>query len=133
MTYMLDTNICIYAIKRKPPPVLQHLKNNFHKGLAISSLTLAELEHGVAKSMYPEKNSAALIQFLSLLPVLPFDDMAASEYGAICAKLQKKGTPISTMDTLIAAHAISEQLILVTNNVREFARVPGLEIENWIE
>ena len=133
MMYMLDTNICIYAIKNKPDLVLQRLKNNLQHGLCISAITLAELQHGVEKSVYPEKNTAALLQFLSILTVLPFDDLAAVEYGKICADLQRKGTPIGTMDMLIAAHARAEHMVLVTNNVREFERVPGLEIENWTE
>ena len=128
MNYMLDTNICIYAIKNKPAEVLQRLKSNLEKGLCISAITLAELEHGVKKSAYPEKNELALMQFLSILTVLSFDDMAAVEYGKICAYLQKQGTPIGTMDMLIAAHAKAEHMILVTNNTREFERVPGLEV-----
>ena len=133
MTYMLDTNICIYAIKNKPEQVLRQLKANLQYGLCISAITLAELEHSVEKSASPEKNTVALMQFLAILDVLPFDDVAASEYGKICAYLQKQGTPIGTMDMLIAGHAKAEGLILVTNNVREFERVPDLEIENWAE
>ena len=131
MTYMLDTNICIYAIKNKPEQVLEKLKENLSNGICISAITLAELQHGVEKSMNPEKNSMALLQFLSILDILPFDDLAAVEYGKICAYLQKRGTPIGTMDMLIAAHAKTENLIIVTNNVREFERVPDLKIENW--
>lgn len=131
MTYMLDTNICIYAIKNKPPQVLRRLRENMGKGLCISTITLAELEHGVEKSADPERNAAALMQFLAILNVLPFDGLAAVEYGKICAFLQRKGTPIGTMDMLIAGHARAEGLILVTNNVREFERVPELVIENW--
>lgn len=131
MTYMLDTNICIYAIKNKPEQVLEKLKQNLSNGICISAITLAELQHGVEKSMNPEKNSMALLQFLSILDILPFDDLAAVEYGKICAYLQKRGTPIGTMDMLIAAHAKTENLIIVTNNVREFERVPNLKIENW--
>ena len=133
MTYMLDTNICIYAIKNKPEQVLRRLKDNLPKGLCISAITLAELEHGVEKSVNPEKNQMALIQFLAILDILPFDDLAAAEYGNICAYLQKRGTPIGTMDMLIAGQARAEGLILVTNNVREFMRVPNLGIENWAE
>ena len=133
MTYMLDTNICIYAIKNKPEQVLRRLKDNLPKGLCISAITLAELEHGVEKSVNPEKNQMALIQFLAILDILPFDDLAATEYGNICAYLQKRGTPSGTMDMLIAGHARAEGLILVTNNVREFMRVPNLGIENWAE
>lgn len=133
MMYMLDTNICIYAIKNKPLQVLNQLQKNYAKGICISALTLAELEHGVHKSSYPEKNRLALIRFLSILTILAFDDRAAAEYGKICAYLQKKGTPVGTMDMLIAAHAKAENLILVTNNTREFERIPDLQIENWAE
>ena len=130
--YMLDTNICIYAIKNKPEQVLAHIKETMQNGLCISSITLAELEHGVAKSSYPEKNRAALTRFLSILEILPFDAIAAREYGRICAYLQKQGKPIGTMDMLIAGHARSKNCILVTNNIREFERVDGLTIENWV-
>ena len=133
MTYMLDTNICIYAIKNRPEIVLQRIKANMRNGLCISAITLAEMEHGVEKSAQPEKNAAALMRFVSILQVLPFDDSAAVEYGKVCAYLQRHGTPIGPMDTLIAAHAKAAGLTIVTNNVREFERVPGLKIENWAE
>ena len=129
--YMLDTNICIYAIKNKPEQVLVNLKKHLQDGLCISSITLAELYHGVQKSSFVEKNTLALVNFISVLEILSFDDKAALEYGEICAYLQRKGTPIGTMDMLIAGHARSEKLILVTNNMREFERVPNLKIENW--
>lgn len=131
--YMLDTNICIYAIKNKPEQVLNRLKENLHSGICISAITLAELKHGVEKSNYPDKNNMALLRFLSIMKVLPFTDIAANEYGKICAFLQKRGTIIGTMDMLIAAHAKSNNMILVTNNVREFERIPDLQIENWVE
>lgn len=133
MMYMLDTNICIYAIKNKPLQVLKQLKENYDKGICISAITLAELEHGVCKSSYPDKNRMALIRFLSILKILPFDAMAAAEYGKICAYLQKQGTPVGTMDMLIAGHAKANHLILATNNTREFMRIPELQIENWAE
>lgn len=133
MKYMLDTNICIYAIKHKPERVLQTLKEKSDEGLCISSITLAELAHGVEKSASRDKNAAALLKFLTVLTVLPFDDLAAAEYGKICAYLQRQGTPIGTMDMLIAAHAKTENLILVTNNTREFVRVPDLQLENWAD
>ena len=133
MTYMLDTNICIYAIKNKPEQVLNLLHTHLDDGICISSITLAELAHGVRKSLYPEKNEEALLQFLSILDILEFNDLAAMEYGGICAYLQRQGTPIGTMDMLIAAHAKSEDLILVTNNLREFERVPQIKLENWVE
>lgn len=132
MKYMLDTNICIYAIKNKPEKVLSTLKEKMNDGICISAITLAELAHGVEKSAARDKNRAALLRFLSILTVLPFDDLAAAEYGAVCADLQRKGTPIGTMDMLIAAHAKTEGVILVTNNTREFERVEGLTLENWV-
>ena len=132
MKYMLDTNICIYAIKNKPEKVLNTLKEKLNDGICISAITLAELAHGVEKSAARDKNRAALLRFLSILTVLPFDDLAAAEYGEVCANLQRKGTPIGTMDMLIAAHAKTEGLILVTNNTREFERVEGLTLENWV-
>lgn len=131
MTYMLDTNICIYAIKNHPPQVLQRLERQMQAGLCISAITLAELEHGVHKSQHVEKNLESLIKFLGIMTVLPFDDLAAIEYGRIQAYLQKQGTPIGTADALIAGHARSAGLILVTNNTREFERVPRLKLENW--
>ena len=131
--YMLDTNICIYAIKNKPEQVLRRLKSNLESGLCISAITLAELELGIEKSSRPQQSTAALMQFLSILTVLPFTDQAAVEYGKLCAHLQRKGTPIGTMDMLIAAHAKAESAVIVTNNVREFERVPDLKIENWAE
>ena len=96
MMYMLDTNICIYAIKNKPAQVLNQLQENFDKGICISTITLAELEHGVEKSSAPDKNRIALLRFLSILKLLSFDDLAAAEYGKICAYLQKKHTHTHT-------------------------------------
>lgn len=128
---MLDTNICIYVIKKKPEQVRFRFQEKLNSGLCISSITLAELEHGVQNSSNPLKNEQSLLRFLLPLSILPFESSAAIEYGAIRAHLQQKGTPIGPMDMLIAAHARAERLILVTNNVREFERVPELEIENW--
>ena len=133
MTYMLDTNICIYAMKNKPEHVLQRLKKEINSGVCISAITLAELEHGMQHSSNPAKNEQALLRFLTPLTVLPFGAAAASEYGAIRTHLQSKGTPIGPLDMLIAAHARAEDMVLVTNNVREFERVPKLEVENWAE
>jgi len=133
MTYMLDTNICIYAMKNKPAKVLQRLKAEINSGICISSLTLAALEHSVKRSYAPATNEQALLRFLVPLSILPFGSAAASEYGEIKAYLQSKGMPIGPLDMLIAGHARAEDMILVTNNVREFERVPELEIENWAE
>ena len=129
---MLDTNICIYTIKKKPESVLNRFKEELSDGLCISSITLAELQHGVEKSERPEKNQIALAMLISAMTVMPFDDIAAVEYGKICAYLQKKGTPIGTMDMFIASHAKSLNMTLVTNNIRKFERVPNLGLENWV-
>lgn len=131
MSYMLDTNICIYAMKNKPEKVLQRLKGEINDGVCISSITLAELEYGMKHSSNPAKNEQALLRFLLPFDVLPFGAAAASEYGEIRAYLQKVGTPIGAMDMLIAAHAKSEDIVLVTNNTRGFERVVGLELEKW--
>lgn len=130
MKYMLDTNTCIFIIK-KDEKVLHHLKNIDFKEICISSITLAELEYGVAKSDYIEKNKKALKDFISNFYVLPFDENAANKYGKIRAYLETNGNTIGAMDMLIAAHAKSENLILVTNNTKEFNRVQGLQIEDW--
>lgn len=133
MKYMLDTNICIYAMKNKSEKVLQRLKEEINEGVCISSITLAELEYGMKHSLNPAKNEQALLRVLVPLSVLPFSAAAASEYGEIRMLLQKQGTPIGPLDMLIAGHAKAEGITLVTNNVREFEWVPLLEIENWVE
>lgn len=133
MTYMLDTNICIYAMKNKPENVLRRFWEKLDEGLCISSITLAELEYGMKHSADPVKNEQALIRFLAPISILPFGAAAASKYGEIRAYLQSRGTPIGPLDMLIAGHALAEDLTLVTNNVREFERVPDLEIEDWAE
>lgn len=133
MTYMLDTNICIYVMKHKPEKVLQRFQEELDGGICISSITLAELEYGMKHSSNPVRNEQALLRFLAPLSVLPFGAAAASEYGEIRAYLQSRGTPIGPLDMLIAAHAKAESLTLVTNNTREFERVPNIELENWAE
>ena len=133
MTYMLDTNICIYVMKNKPEKVLQRFREELDGGLCISSITLAELEYGMKHSSNPAKNEQALLRFLAPLSILPFGAAAASEYGVLRTHLQNKGTPIGPLDMLIAGHALAEGLTLVTNNVREFERVPDLRLENWAE
>ena len=131
MKYMLDTNICIYCIKEKPPAVIDNFLKHNPNDICISSITYGELMHGVEKSQAVEKNRLALTMFLSAMQILSFDSSAAEEYGKTRAYLEQKGTPIGPMDMLIAAHAKSEQLILVTNNTREFVRVPNLVLEDW--
>ena len=133
MTYMLDTNICIYVMKKKPENVLRRFREEMDGGICISSITLAELEYGMKHSSDPVKNEQALLRFLAPLSVLPFGAAAASEYGEIRAYLQSRGTPIGPLYMLIAAHARVEGMTLVTNNMREFERVPELDLENWAE
>jgi len=131
--YLLDTNICIYIIKKKPADVLKTLKTKSKKDIYVSSITIAELEYGIAKSQFPEKNKIALIEFLSIFNILPFDDADAVDFGEIKKELEKKGKIIGPMDLLLAAQAKSKKLILVTNNTKEFERVEGLKIENWLQ
>lgn len=131
MKYMLDTNICIFAIRNSNDNVLKKFHEHLDNELYISSITLAELMYGVEKSRKPEQNRNALLQFLTLIDIKEFSEKAAIEYGKIRAFLENQGTPIGPLDTLIAAHAVSENMILVTHNTKEFLRVPDLTVENW--
>ncbi len=130
---MLDTNICIYAIKHKPEKVFQKLQTVDPQDVCVSSVTYAELVHGVEKSATVEKNRLALSMLLANIEILDFDVDAADCYGKIRADLEKKGTPIGPLDMMIAGHAMSMGYTVVTNNVKEFSRVPDLKIENWVE
>ncbi|MDJ0534366.1 MAG: type II toxin-antitoxin system VapC family toxin [Xenococcaceae cyanobacterium MO_207.B15] len=132
MNFLLDTNICIQIIKQKPPEVLQRFKAYNVGDIGISSLTVAEFEFGVQKSQFPEKNKQALEQFLLPLTIVEFDTTAATTYGTIRATLEKQGTSMGSLDTLIAAHALSLQVTLITNNVKEFSYVPNLKLDNWV-
>ena len=131
LKYLLDTNIVIYVIKQRPMQVLE-VFNRQHGRMAISSITLAELVHGAEKSSDVSRNTAVVEDFVSRLAVLPYDDKAAWQYGNIRAALEKLGQPIGINDLHIAAHARSNGLTLITNNMREFERVPGLLLENWV-
>ena len=131
LRYLLDTNIVIYVLKRRPVAVLPTFNDNASR-MAISSITLAELLHGAEKSSRVSENLAVVEDFCSRLDVLPYGPKAAQHYGAIRAALEKRGQPIGVNDIHIAAHARSEGLVLVTNNMGEFLRVPGLEVENWV-
>ena len=133
MIYLLDTNICIYLIKRRPAQVLERFRRCAVGDIGLSTVTLAELQYGVAKSAFPERNQEALAAFTLPLEILPFDAPAAAAYGPIRATLERQGTPIGAMDLLIAAHAVSLGVILVTNNPREFRRVSDLQVENWVD
>jgi len=128
---MLDTNICIYIVRKKRKAVLSRLQPSRVTDIGISSITLSELEYGVAKSSKPQQNKLALTEFLAPIEILPYDDLAAQQYGELRAHLERKGKPIGSLDMLIAAHALSLKCILVTNNEVEFRRVPKLNIENW--
>jgi tRNA(fMet)-specific endonuclease VapC len=130
--FLLDTNICIETIRGKSAPVLAHLRKCDPASVGISSVTLAELRYGVSRSSDPARNLAALARFCAPLEIIPFDEPAAAGYGNLRHALQTAGTPIGPLDMLIAAHAISLGAILVTNNQREFRRVRGLMLENWV-
>jgi tRNA(fMet)-specific endonuclease VapC len=131
LRYLLDTNIVIYVIKRRPPQ-LHEVFNRQHGRMAISAITQAELFHGAEKSEHVERNLAVVEDFCSRLTVLPYDGPAAAHYGSIRAVLERRGTPIGVNDLHIAAQARSAGLVLVSNNLREFERVPGLMTDNWL-
>ena len=132
MNFMLDTNICIYIIKQKPLNVLERFKQTEISQIGISAITLSELSYGVSKSSKPAQNQIALAQFIAPLEILPYDDNAAQYCGNLRTHLEKQGTPIGSLDMLIAAHALSIACTLVTNNTKEFSRIPNLKIENWV-
>lgn len=132
MIRLVDTNICIYVIRKKPSGVLKKLTSLATTDTCISSITLAELEYGVAKSSHAEKNRSALIEFLLPFQIRVFDEEAARHYGRVRSQLERRGHPIGSLDLLIGAHALSIGAVLITNNVREFSRIEGLSIENWV-
>jgi len=126
MKFMLDTTTCIYIIKKKPPDVIERFIQTEISQIGISSITLSELSYGVSKSSKPEQNQIALAQFIAPLEILPYGDDLRTH-------LEKQGTPIGSLDMLIAAHALSTDCTLVTNNEKEFVRIPKLKIENWVK
>ena len=133
MKVMLDTNTCIAIIRQKPPQALQRF-NDYQVGdIGISWVTLAELEFGVAKSEHQAKNQTALDEFVLPLEIAEPDREAARVYGRVRAMLEKKGTPIGSLDTMIGAHALSLGVTLATNNTSEFARIKGLNVVDWLE
>lgn len=133
MRYMLDTNICIYAIKHKPEQVFLRLQEHDPSEICISSVTYAELVHGVEKSKAVEKNRLALALLLANIDIISFDSLAAESYGKVRAELEKTGTPIGPLDMMIAGHAKALHYTVVTNNTKEFKRVSGIKLENWAE
>lgn len=132
LRYMLDTNICIHVLKHQPPAAREAF-NRHSEHLCISSVVLAELLYGGEKSAHPDHNRDTVERFATRLDVVPFDERAAAHYGRVRADLEREGRPIGPYDLMIATHARSLGLTLVTNNEREFQRVPGLLLENWIQ
>ena len=132
MTYLLDTNTCIYIINKKPASAIGKIQTKQPEQVAISSITIAELEYGVARSQHPERNRVALMEFLMPFTIVDFDHEAATSYGIIRSSLEKAGKPIGPMDLLLAAQARAHNMVLVTNNLKEFKRVEGLRLENWV-
>ena len=133
MRYLLDTNICIYIAKRKPETVLARFERLRPGDVGMSVITYCELVYGAQKSQHTAQNMARIEELDQLVPALPLDRTTASQYGRIRAELEPKGSPIGAYDLLIAAHALSFNLVLVTNNTREFGRIAGLKLENWVE
>ncbi|GAB1433786.1 type II toxin-antitoxin system VapC family toxin [Spirochaetota bacterium] len=130
--YLLDTNICIYIINNNPKSIVEQIKKFKPAEIKLSAISLAELEYGISKSMYREKNRMALVNFVSAFDILPFDDTDAEVFGLIRADLENKGQVIGSYDMQIAAQAISRNLTLITNNTREFERIKGLRLDNWL-
>ena len=130
--YMLDTNTCIYIITKRPAKVLKHFETVENDQICISVVTHAELQYGVERSAKIEHNQRILDEFVARLSVWPWDQDAVAHYGHICRHLEQKGAPIGNMDLLIAAYALGTNCTLVTNNQREFKRVPRLKTANWI-
>jgi len=132
LKYLLDTNICIYALNHRPPEVLARLQEVGPAAVAISVITMLELRHGAEKSQNPAGAHHKLDLFLSPIRTLPFDERAAMKAAQLRADLDRRGLRIGDLDSLIAGHALSEGLVLVSNNLRELTRVHGLDVENWV-
>lgn len=131
--FLLDSDTCIYLINRRPgyDVILDRAEGKSYGDILVSSITFAELMYGIAKSRFQRQNQRAARLFFAHFPILPFDQAAAEAYGQIRAGLETRGSPIGPLDTLIAAHAVSVGAVIVTNNTKEFSRVPGLGVENW--
>jgi len=131
MKYLIDTNICIYIMNKRPAVVIKKFKQFELGDVGISTITVSELQYGVAKSIHRKENQQRLEQFMAPFEILAYDEMAAKAYGDIRFHLEKCSQPIGPLDVLIAAHALSKNLILVTNNDKEFKRIKNLQVENW--
>jgi tRNA(fMet)-specific endonuclease VapC len=132
MKYLLDTNICIYIINKRPVSILDAIRSKHPDDISISSITAAKLNYGAERSRSPHQNRVAILEFLIPFNLLDFDQRAASCYGKIRKTLESKGTPIGPMDLLLASQAAAYDLILVTNNIKEFKRIENLRLENWL-
>ncbi|MGM0454329.1 MAG: type II toxin-antitoxin system tRNA(fMet)-specific endonuclease VapC [Thermodesulfobacteriota bacterium] len=133
MNYLIDTNICIYIMNQRPREILDKCRQFQPGDIAVSAITVSELQYGAAKSSSPSKNQARLDEFLLPFEILPYDAEVAKAYGTIRSRLEKQGKSTGPLDFLIAAHALSRDLILVTNNEKEFAGIQNLRIENWLQ
>lgn len=133
MMFMLDTNTCIYLIKQKSRNLLKRFNNHSVGDIGISSITLAELQYGVAKSLYVDKNREALAEFILPLEIADFDEKAAESYGTVRTSLEKAGKPVGSMDMLIGAHALSLDVTVITNNIKEFRKIKNLKVEDWTD
>ena len=131
--YLLDTNICIYAMKNKFPALTKRLFEIHPNEICVSSVTVGELEYGAAKSVRTEQTRSSILLFLSAFTILPFTSENARHFGELRAYLESRGTPIDPYDTMIAAQGVARSLTVVTNNTREFSRVPNLALEDWTE
>ena len=131
MKYLIDTNICIYIMNKRPIEVIRKFKQFELGEIGISTITVSELQYGVSKSTHRKKNQRRLEEFLAPLEIIPYDQPAANVYGDIRFQLEKRGEPIGPLDLLIAAHAVSRDLIIITNNDKEFKRIKSLKVENW--
>ncbi len=131
MRYLIDTNICIYIMNNRPADVIEKFKKVNMGEIGVSTITISELQYGIAKSQHRKKNQIRLNEFIAPLEILPYDNAAAKTYGDIRFHLEKIGQPIGPLDLLIAAHAMSQNLIIVTNNDKEFVRIRNLKVENW--
>jgi len=133
MKYLIDTNICIYIMNNHPPEVLEKFKHVGVGEVGISSISVSELHYGACKSKKIEQNIKRLEEFLYPFEILTYDENASREYGKVRSQLEKKGQVIGPLDLLIAAHAISKKLTIITNNTREFKRIRSLRVENWVD
>ena len=133
MNFLIDTNICIYIMNNRPQVVIQKFKSFDVGNIGISSITVSELQYGVCKSKHQKQNLQRLEEFLIPFEILPYDENASKYYGKIRTQLERQGNVIGPLDLLIAAHALSNNLILITNNEKEFKRIKSLKVENWVE